>query len=96
MAWAPPDVLGAGKGDWKAGVAVRAITPAEPMWMSGYAARTKPAEGKLQDLYVKALALEDPAGGKLVLVTSEILPLALVGRCTVNVCTRLYYISIVT
>jgi hypothetical protein len=72
MAWAPPDVLGAGKGGWKAGVAVRAITPAEPMWMSGYAARTKPAEGKLQDLYVKALALEDPAGGKLVLVTSDL------------------------
>jgi hypothetical protein len=58
--------------DWKAGVAVRVITPAEPMWLAGYGARTRPAEGKLQDLYVKALALEDPAGGKLVLVTSDL------------------------
>src|SRR5438094_1751143 len=72
VACATPDVVAAGKGDWKAGVAVRVITPAEPMWMSGYAARTKPAEGKLQDLYVKALALEDPKGGRLVLVTSDL------------------------
>src|SRR5262249_57811796 len=47
---------------WKAGVAVRTVTPKETMWMPGYAARTKPAEGKEQDLYVKALAIEDPAG----------------------------------
>jgi hypothetical protein len=63
---APP---GAG---WKAGVAVQVITPAEPMWMSGYASRDRPAEGKLQDLYVKALALQSPDGAKLVLVTSDL------------------------
>jgi hypothetical protein len=65
-------VRGAGPGDWKAGVAVRVITPPELMWMSGYGARNRPAEGKLQDLYVKALALQDPAGGKLVLLTSDL------------------------
>src|SRR5262245_58645111 len=58
---------------WKAGVAVRKITPSEPMWMAGYAARTKPAEGKEQELYVKALALEDPAGTKVVLLTSDLI-----------------------
>src|SRR5207249_11303240 len=63
---AAPGLSAAEKG-WKAGVAVQVITPTEPMWMSGYAARNKPAEGKLQDLYVKALALEDPSGGRLVL-----------------------------
>jgi hypothetical protein len=57
---------------WKAGVAVQVITPTEPMWMAGYASRTRPSEGKLTDLYVKALALEDPAGGRLVLLTSDL------------------------
>ena len=47
---------------WKAGVAVKVITPSEPMWMAGYAGRNKPAEGKEHDLHVKALALEDADG----------------------------------
>src|SRR5438093_13387183 len=57
---------------YKAGVATKIITPSEPMWMAGYGNRTKPAEGKVHDLFVKALALEDPAGGKLVLLTSDL------------------------
>jgi neutral ceramidase len=57
---------------FKAGVATKMITPAEPMWMAGYGARNKPAEGKVHELYVKALALEDPAGGKLVLLSSDL------------------------
>jgi hypothetical protein len=57
---------------WKAGVARVVITPNEPLWMSGYSARTKPAEGKLQDLYAKALAVEDPAGKRLVLITTDL------------------------
>ena len=28
---------------FKAGVAARVITPAEPLWMAGYGSRTKPA-----------------------------------------------------
>jgi hypothetical protein len=63
------------KGGFKAGVASRVITPTEPMWMSGYAARNKPAEEKVHDLYVKALALEDAAGGRLVLLTSDLIGL---------------------
>ena len=47
---------------WKAGAAKIAITPHQPLWMSGYASRTKPAEGKLHDLWAKALVLEDPHG----------------------------------
>jgi hypothetical protein len=60
---------------WKAGVAVRDITPTEALWMAGYGNRTKPAEGKLQDLHVKALALEDPASGRLLLLTSDLVGL---------------------
>src|SRR5262245_8050858 len=33
--------------DWKAGAARVKITPERPMWMSGYASRTGPAEGTL-------------------------------------------------
>ncbi|MBV9125751.1 MAG: neutral/alkaline non-lysosomal ceramidase N-terminal domain-containing protein [Planctomycetes bacterium] len=62
-------------GNFKAGVAARVITPPEGLWMAGYAHRNKPAEGKVHDLFVKALALEDPAGARLVLVTSDLIGL---------------------
>ncbi len=57
----------------KAGLARAVITPEQPTWLSGYAARNKPSEGKLHDLWVKALALEDEQGHRVVLVTSDIL-----------------------
>ncbi len=59
--------------DWKAGVASVVITPDENMWMAGYAARTKPADGKINDLRAKALALEDASGTRLVIVTLDLL-----------------------
>jgi hypothetical protein len=68
----PLATASAGPSDWKAGVAVQVITPDGPHWMAGYASRNHPAEGKLTDLYVKALALEDPAGSRLVLLTSDL------------------------
>src|SRR5437868_4352489 len=58
---------------WRAGVASIKITPERPIWMAGYAARTKPSEGVLRDLYAKALALDDGSGRVAVLVTSDIL-----------------------
>lgn len=66
---------GASPSIWKAGVARVVITPQEPMWMAGYGTRDKPAEGKLQDLYARALALESPAGERLVLVTTDLVGL---------------------
>ena len=47
---------------WQAGTAKVAITPKHPLWMSGYASRTRPSEGAVHDLWAKALALQDPAG----------------------------------
>jgi hypothetical protein len=44
---------------WKAGAATATITPQKMLFMAGYASRTKPAEGKVQELYAKAFALED-------------------------------------
>lgn len=58
---------------YKAGVATVVITPKEAIWMAGYASRTKPAEGKVHDLYAKALCLEDAAGKRLVLVTTDLI-----------------------
>lgn len=58
--------------EWKAGVGRAVITPATPMWMSGYASRDRPAEGKLHDLWAKALALEDASGRRAVLVTLDL------------------------
>ena len=59
--------------DWKAGLATAKITPDTLMWMAGYAARKKPAEGTLQDLYAKALALEDEGGHRAVIVTMDLI-----------------------
>ena len=57
---------------WKAGAARQKITPAQPMWMSGYAGRNQPAQGTLHDLWAKALVLEDEAGAKAVLITLDL------------------------
>lgn len=59
--------------EFKAGVAKVVITPENGLWMAGYAARNKPAEGKLTDLFAKALVLEDDAGHRQVLITSDLL-----------------------
>ncbi len=58
---------------WKAGVATAVITPEQSMWMAGYAARTKPSEGKVHDLYGKALSLQDTEGTRLVIVTTDLI-----------------------
>ena len=61
--------------EWKAGVASVKITPEEPIWMAGYAARTKPSEGAETDLYLKALAFDDGAGRPVVLVSVDLVGL---------------------
>src|SRR5579871_5667361 len=63
---------GADAGGWKAGAAKVNITPEQLMWMSGYASRTKPAEGTLHPLFARALVLEDPAGTRAVLVSLDL------------------------
>jgi len=61
------------QGIWKAGLATVVITPDQSMWMAGYAARNKPSEGKVHDLHAKALALEDNAGTRLVIVAADLI-----------------------
>ena len=63
------------KAGMKAGFAKIVITPEQNVWMAGYANRAKPAEGKIHDLYAKALAIEDSRGARVVLVTTDLLGL---------------------
>ena len=55
---------------WKAGIAKQVITPEKSVWLAGYGSKRAP-DGKLHDLWMKALALEDPKGNRVVLVTSD-------------------------
>lgn len=55
---------------WKAGVAKGIITPETQVWLAGYGSK-RPPDGKLHDLWMKALALEDPKENRVVLVTSD-------------------------
>jgi hypothetical protein len=57
---------------WQAGFGKVVITPDQPMWMSGYASRTAPAEGKETDLWARAVALRDADGHRAVLVTLDL------------------------
>jgi hypothetical protein len=57
---------------WKAGVARVNISPELPIWLSGYGGRNKPAQDKLDDLWAKALVLEDASGRRAVLVTMDL------------------------
>lgn len=57
---------------WRAGVAKTVITPKQYMWMSGYGARKKPAEGKVHDLWAKALVLEDADRRRCLLITLDL------------------------
>lgn len=69
-------VTGRGVADettWKAGVSRVVITPNESMWMAGYASRKKPSEGTAQELYAKALAIEDAEGHRLIIVTTDLI-----------------------
>jgi len=57
---------------WRAGLAKAEITPQEPLWLAGYGGRDHPSEGTLHPIWIKALALEDADGQRVVLLTSDL------------------------
>ncbi|MGE3805879.1 MAG: neutral/alkaline non-lysosomal ceramidase N-terminal domain-containing protein [Gemmataceae bacterium] len=63
----------ADEADWKAGLAQLKITPEQPIFLAGYSSRNKPYSKIENDLYVKALVLEDQAGQRAVLITSDLI-----------------------
>jgi hypothetical protein len=61
---------------WKVGLAQVKITPDMPLPMSGYGGRTKPFDKVAGELYAKAMVLEDAAGYRGVIVTTDVLGLS--------------------
>jgi hypothetical protein len=59
--------------EWRVGVAAARITPEQRLHMAGYAGRKEPAEGTEQDLFGKAIAIEDRAGNRVVFVTLDLI-----------------------
>jgi len=59
--------------DWQAGAAKVDITPAGPIWMAGYAARSKPSQGVQLPIHAKALAIDDGHKGRVVFVSTDII-----------------------
>ena len=55
---------------WQAGLAKAVITPERDVWLAGYGSKRSP-DGKLHELWMKALALEAPDGRRAVLITSD-------------------------
>jgi neutral ceramidase len=78
---------GAAEPDWKVGLARVKITPERPVFLAGYASRTRPYESVAADLYAKALALEDGDGHVAVLVTTDLIGLS--AAVAEPVCERL-------
>ncbi len=58
---------------WQVGMASAVITPEQPMWLTGYADRSKPSQGKIHDLHAKALAIQDENGSRLIIITTDLL-----------------------
>lgn len=56
--------------EWQAGIARTVITPETDVWLAGYGSR-RPPDGKLHELWMKALVLTDEAGRRGVLITSD-------------------------
>jgi len=71
-AWTAAAAVAAEAG-WKVGLARTTVTPDQFMWMAGYASRDRPADGKLTELWAKALVLQDAAGQRAVLVTLDVI-----------------------
>ena len=61
--------------EWKVGIAQTEITPQQPVWMAGYAARVHPSEGTVHPLWAKALVVEDGRGERAVIVTTDLIGL---------------------
>lgn len=69
-------ILCAEEVEWKAGFASIKITPEIPVPMAGYDSRKKPFEKVEQDIYAKALALEDREGRRALLITTDLIGLS--------------------
>ena len=58
---------------WQVGLGRAQITPAEPVWMGGYAVRRTPSEGVDADIWVKAMAFSQGSDRTAVIVTTDLI-----------------------
>ncbi|NQT11635.1 MAG: hypothetical protein HQ582_02730, partial [Planctomycetes bacterium] len=67
-------MAGEGASDWRVGLAGVCITPEEPVWMHGYAgkSRQRPYEEVLDDIYAGAMAIQSGDGEPAVLVCADL------------------------
>lgn len=61
--------------EYQAGIASAVITPREPVFLSGYAGRSRPFEGVIQDIRAKALVIRDGRGTQAAIVTMDLIGL---------------------
>jgi len=57
---------------WKVGLAKVDITPQNPLWLAGYASRTKVSQGAIHPLWAKCLYFQDAMGNSSVLLTMDV------------------------
>src|SRR5437763_61983 len=57
---------------WKVGLAAVKITPEKHIPLAGYAGRNKPFQSVEQDIYAKAMLLEDGSGSRALLITLDL------------------------
>lgn len=62
--------------EWKAGFATAKITPERPVLLAGYAARKTPFTHVEDDLFAKALVLEDATGKRAAIITADLIGFA--------------------
>jgi hypothetical protein len=61
---------------FKASTASTVITPTESVWLTGFAARTAPSRGKINDLFAKTVAIEDTTGKRIVIVSCDLIAIS--------------------
>ena len=61
---------------WQVGLAKVDITPQDPLWLAGYASRTKASEGAIHPLWAKCLYFEDALGNASVIITVDVVGVA--------------------
>jgi len=85
--WAGTGPASAEDAPWRVGLARAKVTPEEPIRLSGYGGRSKPSDGVLSDLYVKALAIEQPGSRPALLLTADLIDVG--GAFTNEICRRI-------
>ncbi len=55
---------------WRVGIGRRVITPQRQVWLAGYGTKRAP-DGRIHDLWVKAIAFEDATGHRAVMATTD-------------------------